>query len=202
MIVTFSHEEVELPKGTVLGMAEEVSETLVATVNDGPGVDSRKVPRQTAVDLPFREYLNDKLGHLTPEERKVIEPVLIQYRKTFYVEGSNEFKGTDLIQHRIDTGDAKPIRRPPYRVPYALREEMNRQVEDMPVKGVIEASTSPWQFSAILVPKRSLESKPKYRFCVDLRALGQITRFDAYALPLFDETMSTVHGSKYFSTLD
>jgi hypothetical protein len=66
----------------------------------------------------------------------------------------------------------------------------------------LQSPTSPWQFSAILVPKRSLDGKPKYRFCVDFRALNQITRFDAYALPLFDETMSTLHHSKCFSTLD
>jgi hypothetical protein len=44
MVVNISHEEVELPKGTLLGVAEKISETLVATVNDGPGVESRKIP--------------------------------------------------------------------------------------------------------------------------------------------------------------
>jgi hypothetical protein len=34
MVVKFSHEEIELPKATVLGMAEEVSESLVAALND------------------------------------------------------------------------------------------------------------------------------------------------------------------------
>jgi hypothetical protein len=37
---------------------------------------------------------------------------------------------------------------------------------------------------------------------VDFRALNTITRVDAYPLPVFEETMSTLHGSKYFTTLD
>jgi hypothetical protein len=42
MVVNISNEDVDLPKGTVLGMAEEVSETLVATVNDGPVSEPRR----------------------------------------------------------------------------------------------------------------------------------------------------------------
>jgi hypothetical protein len=43
-----------------------------------------------------------------------MKPVLRKYRHIFHAEGSNDFKGTDLIEHRIITGDAKPIRKAPY----------------------------------------------------------------------------------------
>jgi hypothetical protein len=43
-----------------------------------------------------------------------------------------------LIEHRIITGDAKPIRKAPYRVPFALKKEMENQVQDMLNKGAIE----------------------------------------------------------------
>jgi hypothetical protein len=57
-----------------------------------------------------------------------MEPVLKKYRHVFHVEESNDFRGTELIEQRIVTGDAKPIRKPPYRVPLALRKEMDKQV--------------------------------------------------------------------------
>jgi hypothetical protein len=196
MVVNFSHEEVELPKATVLGMAEEVSESLVAAVNDGTEFEPRKNTSKAPIDESFRKYLDDKLGHLSEEERSILEPVLVKYRNTFYVEGSTVLKGTDLVQHHIDTGDARPIRRPPYRVPYALREEMDRQVEGMLQKGLIEPSTSRWNFPSILIPKRSIDGQKRFRFCVDFRALNQLTQHSIYPLPLFDETMSTLHGSK------
>jgi hypothetical protein len=34
MVVNFSHEEIELPKATVLGVAEETSASVVAAIND------------------------------------------------------------------------------------------------------------------------------------------------------------------------
>jgi hypothetical protein len=77
------------------------------------------------------EYLNGKLEHLTGEKRLVMEPFLMKYREVFHQECSNDFKGTDLVEHRIVKGDAKPIRKAQYRIPFALRQEMLIQVNDM-----------------------------------------------------------------------
>jgi hypothetical protein len=86
----------------------------------------------------FWQYLNGKLEHLTMEERSVMEPLLMKYRHVIHQEGSNDFNGTDLVEHRIVTGDAKPIRKAPYKVMFALRQEMQSQVNDMLAKGIIE----------------------------------------------------------------
>jgi len=37
---------------------------------------------------------------------------------------------------------------------------------------------------------------------VDFRALNAVTQFDTYPLPVFEETVATLHGSKYFSVID
>jgi len=39
MVVNFSKEELTLPKGTVLGLAQEISENLVASVSDEENAD-------------------------------------------------------------------------------------------------------------------------------------------------------------------
>ena len=79
---------------------------------------------------------------------------------------------------------------------------MEQQVQKMLQEGVIRESNSPWSAPEILVPKRSLDGKPKYRFCVDFRALNAVTKFDCYPLPRFDESTAFLHGSKYFNVLD
>jgi len=79
---------------------------------------------------------------------------------------------------------------------------MEAQVENMLDKGIIRASSSPWSAPAILVPKKTADGKQKYRFCVDFRALNAATKFDPYPLPVFEETTSTLFGSRYFSVLD
>ena len=106
------------------------------------------------------------------------------------------------MEHRIITGDVRPVRKAQYRVPYALREEMESPVRTMLKKRVIEPSSSPWNSPAILVPKKSTVGRPKYLFCVDYRALYKVTQFDTYPLLVFEETVSTLHGSQYFSVLD
>ena len=108
---------------------------------------------------------------------------------------------TGVVEHEIPIGDAQPIRKPLYRTPYALREEMQRQVQKM-LERNIRKNSSPWVAPAILVPKKISDGKPKFRFCVDFRALNAVTKFDPYPLPRFDETNSTLFGSKYFTFLD
>jgi hypothetical protein len=59
----------------------------------------------------------------------VIEQVLIKYAHVFHDEESNDFKGTDVIEHQTVLEDKRPIRKTQYRVPYALRDEMKTQVK-------------------------------------------------------------------------
>jgi hypothetical protein len=145
-----------------LGVAEETSASLVALI-DSESQESGCKDGITS-DSSFRQYVRDMLGHLTPEERSVMEPVLMKCRQVFHKEGSNEFKGTDLVEPRIVTGDVKPIRKAPYRVPFALRNEMQIKVQDLLAKRVFEESVSSWSSPVILVLKKSLDGKPKYRF--------------------------------------
>ena len=183
MIANFSREELTIPKATVLGVAEEITEELVDQINaeDEPKsdlVNDRQRKRRSK--LLYRKLLLGKLDHLSEEEKQVIEPVLMKYAHVFHDEDSNDFKGTDVIEHQIVLEDTRPIRKPQYRVPYALRDEMKTQVEKMLEKKVIRESTSPWSAPAILVPKKSENGKPKFRFCVDFRALNSVTKFDTY----------------------
>ena len=156
-----------LPKRTVLGVAEETSVSIVAAINE-EGTSNFRNTREKHLkvymvvnDTSFKEYLQDKLRHLSQAEWSVMEPILIKYRHIFHEEGSNYFRGTDLVEHKIVTGNAKPIRKPGYRVPFAVIKEMESQIETMLRKGVIEASYSPWSSPLILVPKKSLDGIPK-----------------------------------------
>jgi len=128
--------------------------------------------------------------------------VLIIYAGIFHDDEDNDFKSTNVVVHKIETGDATPIKKAPYKTPFGLRQEMNRQVQNMLDKGVISSSHSPWSSPVVLVPKKSENGVLKYRFCMDFRALNAVTKYDSYPLPRFEETTSTLLGSKYFSVLD
>ena len=56
-----------------------------------------------------------------------------------------------------------PIKQRPRRLPYAHREEAERQIKQMLDEKVIRHSVSPWSSPIVLVYKKSGE----LRFCVD-----------------------------------
>ena len=120
----------------------------------------------------------------------------------FSMTNTNEFEGMNVVKHQIPNGDVQPFRRPHYRTPYTLSHEIQKQVQDILDKGIIRERQSSFSAPAILVPRKGLDSKRKYRFYLDVRALNAVTKFDPYPLPTFKETASTLHGSKYFTVLD
>jgi len=113
------------------------------------------------------------LDHLLPEEREHIEPVLMKYAHIFRDEKSNDFKGKTFIEHPITVGDAQSMRRTQYRTPYALRAEMEQQVQKMLQKGVIRPSTSP-SWSRYFISQKIRGRKSKIRFCVDFLSLNAV----------------------------
>jgi hypothetical protein len=79
---------------------------------------------------------------------------------------------------------------------------MNRQVQKLLDKGVISPKRSPWVSPVVLVPKKAQNGVPKYRFCVDFLVLNAVNKYDSFPPTRFEETTSTLSGSKYFSILD
>jgi len=82
---------------------------------------------------------------------------------------------TPLGIHRIDTGDARPVRQTLRRQPYDLVPKIDAYVEDMCKAGNIEPSFSPWSSNLVVVKKKD----GSYRYCVDYRKLNSLTRRDA-----------------------
>lgn len=65
---------------------------------------------------------------------------LRKYRYLFYGLGSAELCCTSQVEHSIETGDARPTNRNPYRIPHALKPVVEEHIYDMLRKKTIEAS--------------------------------------------------------------
>ncbi|VDI37470.1 Hypothetical predicted protein [Mytilus galloprovincialis] len=93
----------------------------------------------------------------------------------------SELGCTDLHHHRIETGDAPPVRQRFYRQSPAVKGEANNHVEEMLKYDIIEPSQSEWASPICLVQKKSPKSAssthntPQYKFCVDFRPLNTLT---------------------------
>ena len=59
-----------------------------------------------------------------------------------------------LAQHTINTRDSKTIHLPPYRLPHAYPEEVQRDLEEMLAQRVIEPTSSDWAAPIVVVQKK------------------------------------------------
>ncbi|KAK3708498.1 hypothetical protein QZH41_003116 [Actinostola sp. cb2023] len=105
---------------------------------------------------------------------------------------------THAVEHKIQTGDAMPIRQHPRRTSPWKREEIHRQVDELLQQGRVSESSSPWSSPVVLVAKKD----GSQRLCIDYRLLNAVTVKDAYPLPRVDDSIDALSGSKWFSTLD
>lgn len=142
-----------------------------------------------------------KLDHLNDEELNSILSICRDHNDIFHLDG-DILTATTSTTHKIPTqSDCQPIYRKSYRLPEAMKEEINRQVNDMLKNDIIESSDSPWNFPLLVVPKKS-EGTKKWRVVVDFRRLNDITLDRVYPLPNINEILDQLGNAMYFSTVD
>ena len=188
-LINPGNENVKLYKGTKIGTMEHI-------------MDER-------ADYPVKKadndqgYLEDVLHELqlpstlSSEEEKMLKTLLGEFKDTFSL-NPTDIGRTNLAKHSINTGMSQPINQPPRRLPFALKDVVDNQVQELLAKEMIEESNSPWSSPVVLVRKKSGE----WRFCVDYRRLNDCTVKDAFPLPRIDDIMDSLQGQKYFSSLD
>lgn len=123
--------------------------------------------------------------------------MLIKHQDVF-AKSKFDLGRTNIVQHEINTGNHPPIKQAPRRLALNKREIAEKEVQSMLENGIIEPSTSPWSSPIVLVEKKDHST----RFCVDYRALNDITRKDSYPLPNIQDCFDALGGTSWFSSID
>uniref|UniRef100_A0AC34F952 RNA-directed DNA polymerase n=2 Tax=Panagrolaimus sp. ES5 TaxID=591445 RepID=A0AC34F952_9BILA len=126
-----------------------------------------------------------------------LKQLIEKYHAAFAV-SDDEFGRTNVCEHTIDTGDARPIKQPARPVPLPMKHEVKNLVDTLLDQKAIEESSSEWNSPLVLVRKKD----GTVRMCVDYRRLNAVTRKDAYPLPNQDALLMSLKGKKIFSALD
>ena len=140
----------------------------------------------------------DAATELTPIQRARAATLLAKHVKTFPAPGTPITGRAEAVMHDIDTGSTRPIRCNPRKLSPKKIKIQQELVDKMLEEGQIEHSVSAWSAPTVLVTKKDGTT----RFCVDYRRLNNSTRKDAFPLPRIDDSLNSLSGQSWFSTLD
>lgn len=103
------------------------------------------------------------------------------------------------VDHRIDL---LPDQSPPHKHTYRLSQpeliELRKQIDVLLENGWIRPSVSPYGAPILFAKKKD----GSLRLCVDYRALNKITIKNHTSIPIISELFDSLHGAKYFTSLD
>jgi hypothetical protein len=94
--------------------------------------------------------------------------------------------------------DAKVVNQRYYRLPHHQKDAMEDIIKTMIQNKVIRPSISPYSSPAIMVKKKD----SAWRFCNDFRKLNAQTVKNKFPIPVIEDLLDELHGSKIFSKID
>lgn len=144
-----------------------------------------------------------KLDYLGKEEQLAIEQVCAKFSDVFHLPG-DKLTYTNIYEQKITLKDnVCPVYRKQYRIPFAQKNEVNRQVDEMLKNNVIEEASSEWSSPLLLVPKKEDRSgERKWRVVIDYRQLNERIQDDKFPLPNINEILDSLSGAMYYSHCD
>ncbi|MES9973307.1 MAG: reverse transcriptase domain-containing protein, partial [Candidatus Thiodiazotropha sp.] len=110
--------------------------------------------------------------------------------------GLGKFEG----EAHLMLNDRAPVALPARRVPFALRERLQAELERLCKLDVLKKVEKPtdWVSQIAVVTKKNGE----LRICIDPKPLNEALRRERYALPTLDDILPDLAKAKYFTKVD
>ena len=139
---------------------------------------------------------------MNEQEKSEIEKLTGEFQDLFPKKG-DILSHTSVIKHKINTTDDIPIYTRQYRYPQVYKKEIEKQIEDLLEKDIIQQSYSPWSSPVWMVQKKlDATNEKKYRMVIDYRKLNAKTVGDKFPIPNINEVLDKLGKNIYFTTLD
>eukprot|EP00794_Sanderia_malayensis_P000634 gene634-1302_t len=122
---------VSIPANTHIGFLT-TSNTTVAQI--------AQQDKSTSTNLEDSIVYGENLSN--DEKTKILD--IISNFKTIFAPNPKKPTLVRNMEHKIITNDAQPVKRKPYRIPYAYLEETEKQITEMLNNDIIRPSSSPW----------------------------------------------------------
>ena len=137
------------------------------------------------------------LDQWTDDQQKAAKELLVASADVFSKDDLDLGK-CNILKHDIKITDPQPFKERYRRIPPHLYKEVKAHPQEMVEVGAIRRSFSPWASAVVLVRKKDGD----LRFSIDLHKLNNRTVKDGYSLPCIEDTLDSLHGVVWSSTLD
>src|SRR5678815_2579719 len=137
------------------------------------------------------------MEELTQEQRKEIIEVLHR-QKNVFSKSDSDVTTTSMTPYRIRLHDYTPIYQRARRFDQRTNEEIEKQVQELCLKDIVEPCAAEW--SSPVVPVRKKDGT--LRLCIDYRRINKVTEADRFPMANISETIFSCHGVEYYSCLD
>ena len=134
-------------------------------------------------------------GNLTEQQRTEMTELLAEFDDVF-----SDIPGkTDLITHKIRVTTDEPIWQPSYKIPDALRDQVEQELQKLVDACIIKYDPETRYNSPLIVIKKP---NNEIRLCNNFIELNKRTIPEKYEMSNPAEILSRVAGAKYISKLD
>lgn len=154
-------------------------------------------------EKPPSNHLNSiRTNHLNAEEKNAVFKLCKNFKDIFYNDKC-DLSFSNTVKHKIRTKDDEYVYVKPFRHPYAMRNEIQSQIQKLLDNKIIRPSISPYSSPVWIVPKKmDASGVKKFRMVIDYRKLNEKTIEDKYPLPKIEEILDNLGKCCYFTTLD
>jgi len=162
---------------------------MISTLSEQVSVDN-DLPEILQINVDF-EKSNADVSHV-PElrDREKIEKLVRDYKP-------NKTREVDL-KMPIILKDDEPVYQRARRLAMPEREAVNAQINEWMHEGVIQPSLSDYASPIVLAKNKDGST----RLCVDYRLLNKKIIKNKYPLPLIEDQLDSLQGTRLYSTLD
>ncbi len=98
----------------------------------------------------------------------------------------------------MDIGTSPPIKQHPYWLATSKLQSLKEELSYMLETGIIERGQSEWSFPVVLVLKPDHTARPY----IDFRKVNQVTKADAFPIPLLEDCIDWIGRAEVVSKLD
>ncbi len=198
-VLNVNGKPVRLYKGSVAATCEPIAEVRTVEAAKTAAEDAPCESKGDAGVVPAHlEDLYFRCAENLSQSQAAKLAECLQENADVFAMSPNDVGRTGLVKHKINTGTSRPIKQRPRRLPLQQREDERALVQEMLDRKVITPSSSPWASPIVLVKKKD----GTWRFCVDYRKLNEVTIKDSFGVARIDDSLDTLGGAKWFSTLD